>query len=309
MTETDFFPPNWYAIAESREVASRKPLSMKRFGVELVLWRDHSGNLSIMRDLCPHRSVKLSQGTIRGDVLQCCFHGFQFSSQGRCRYVPEIKRDAPGLQVQTFRNCEKYGFIWIWWPESEPEKNHEPAWFDEIKPDMVWTSLHQTWNSHVTRCIENQLDYAHLPFLHRKSIGRHFDPSREVFFELTKDGIRFFFESDPNKDKTLLAFRMPNLWINKITSRYVLLVAFAPIDETQTKFYVRTYQNFLKVPVLGPLVTGFMNQVNKLILREDRSAVETHPRGLSSLQASFERLFPSDKGIRHFRSLWSGSVS
>jgi phenylpropionate dioxygenase-like ring-hydroxylating dioxygenase large terminal subunit len=250
----------------------------------------------------------LSRGTIRKDSLQCCFHGFRFSADGICRHVPEIRRDAPGLKVRTFASREKYGFIWIWWPEGTPESGREPAWFDEIKPDMAWACLSQVWESHVTRCIENQLDYAHLPFLHRNSIGRGFDPAREAIFDLADDGIRFYFDHGTSADKTVLAFRMPNVWINKIPSRYVLLVAFAPVDERRTKMYVRTYQNLVKIPVVSGMLAGLLNQINRFILREDRIAVETHPAELSSHLASSERLFPSDKGIRHFRSLWSGGI-
>jgi len=305
MNSNAVYPRNWYVIAESREVG-RKPVELKRFGTGLVAWRDSQGTLSVMRDLCPHRSVKLSRGAVCGDTLECCFHGFRFGRDGACQFVPEIKRDAPGLKVETYRSCEKYGFIWVWWPDGEPG-NAQPGWFDEIKEDMVCASLSQVWRCPVTRCIENQLDYAHLPFLHRSSIGRGFDPSRQAYVELTSESISFRFEEDTSKPHALIAFRMPNVWINKIAPSYVLMLAFVPIDENYTKFYVRTYQNFLKIPLLSGLVTGVMNQINRFVLREDQNAVESHPAGLSSTQAPFERLFPSDRAIRHFRSLWVDS--
>jgi phenylpropionate dioxygenase-like ring-hydroxylating dioxygenase large terminal subunit len=52
-------PDGWYAIAESREISPNKPLGIRRFGIDLVLWRADD-KLVVMVDRCPHRSAKLS---------------------------------------------------------------------------------------------------------------------------------------------------------------------------------------------------------------------------------------------------------
>lgn len=302
--EAVYYPENWYAIAETSEVLEGRPLGIRRFGVDLVLWRDSQGKLSVLRDLCPHRSVKLSAGKVAGDFLQCAFHGFRYDTAGICRHVPEINRAAPGLKVKTYECREENGFVWLWWGENAAPSDRTPVWFAQVRPGMKASSLAQTWDCTITRAIENQLDYAHLPFLHGNTIGRGFDPSREVRFELAPDGLRFFPDAARGEAGAWVGFRMPNLWLNKITDRFLLILVFAPVDAGRTKFYLRTYQSFVTFPVLSGLVTWLLSQTNRLILRQDRAVVETHPAGCTSLCAQEEKLFPSDKGIRHFRALW-----
>lgn len=305
MNDPGRYPAHWYAVAESTEI-SRKPVSLKRFGLDLVFWRDPAGRLVAMNDLCPHRSVKLSAGAVKGDRIECPFHGFQYGMDGLCRYVPEIRRDAPGLSAKTYVCTEEHGFVWLWWPGGQPDTGFVRPWFSEVAPDMERASLTQTWSAPVTRVIENQLDYAHLPFLHRRTIGRGFDPASPVEFELGDGDIRFF-PSPRGKQGPYIAFKMPNLWLNKITDRFVLVLAFAPVDEGHTKMYLRTYQSMVKLPVLRRAAAILMGSANRFILREDRRVVETHPAGIPSTEASKERLFPSDRAIRHFRALWQGA--
>ena len=78
-------PNQWYVILESNEVKPGKPIGSTRFGEPIVAWRDAHGTVSVMRDLCPHRGVALSAGDIRGDCIECPFHGFQFDTRGAAR--------------------------------------------------------------------------------------------------------------------------------------------------------------------------------------------------------------------------------
>jgi hypothetical protein len=52
-------PSQWYAILESDEVKRGRPLAVTRLGEKLVLWRDAPGQVTCMRNLCPHRGVAL----------------------------------------------------------------------------------------------------------------------------------------------------------------------------------------------------------------------------------------------------------
>ena len=59
-------PNQWYAILDSKEVRSGKPVGVTRMGEKLVAWRDSKGQVTVMRDLCPHRGVALSAGELQG---------------------------------------------------------------------------------------------------------------------------------------------------------------------------------------------------------------------------------------------------
>ncbi|MGA7605392.1 MAG: Rieske (2Fe-2S) protein, partial [Anaerolineales bacterium] len=73
-------PNQWYISLESKEVKKGKPVGFTRMGEKIVAWRDSQGNLSVMSDLCPHRGVALSLGKLKGDCIQCPFHGFEYDT-------------------------------------------------------------------------------------------------------------------------------------------------------------------------------------------------------------------------------------
>ena len=64
-------PNQWYAILDSKEVRAGKPVGVTRMGEKLVAWRDSKGQVTVMRDLCPHRGVALSVGELKGDCIIC----------------------------------------------------------------------------------------------------------------------------------------------------------------------------------------------------------------------------------------------
>ena len=52
---------SWYMICPSHFV-KKKPVSLRRCGYKLVLWRDLQGTVHALEDHCPHRGAPLSLG-------------------------------------------------------------------------------------------------------------------------------------------------------------------------------------------------------------------------------------------------------
>ena len=53
----------WYPIQFAHNIENdAEPTPITIFDLELVLFRDHTGNIVCLRDLCPHRAAKLSTG-------------------------------------------------------------------------------------------------------------------------------------------------------------------------------------------------------------------------------------------------------
>lgn len=290
-------PEGWYLIGESKEVPEGKPVFMKRFGRDLCLFRDHE-KLSILHDRCPHRSASLAGGTLLDGCVVCPFHGFRFDSEGSCTLVPETKKAAPNLRAESVVCLERHGFIFAFHGE---DVTGEPPWFAEIDDGFAHSTLVSTWRTHITRCVENQLDYAHLPFVHRNTIGGGTDPSRPVFFELESDSIKMYTDE---KRSSFFHFKFNNVWLlNILTGRFMQFLAFVPVDEGETRLYLRAYQRFCTLPPLKNLLGVLINFQNQYILNQDKKVVITQlPR--SVMDADDEHLYPSDRGIAHFRSRW-----
>jgi phenylpropionate dioxygenase-like ring-hydroxylating dioxygenase large terminal subunit len=291
-------PAGWYVILSSRELKPDKPQELERFGQKFVAWRNSAGKAIVMSNVCPHRSVNLSLGYIKNDCIVCPFHGFEFDSSGVCQFVPETKKSAVNLKLQNYSLIEKHGFVWMRLGDFEDDN---VPWFPELENERLqYSELSDLWPIHISRCVENQLDYAHLPYLHRNTIGRRFDVSIKREFELSEKSIALKFEGGGGG----LEFKFPNIWMLKIKKdRFYQMLAFAPVNEHSTRLYVRAYQGFVRLDLIKPLIDKVFNLQNTIILNQDKYAVVSQSPN-SSLDASQENLYPSDRGIAWYRQKW-----
>jgi phenylpropionate dioxygenase-like ring-hydroxylating dioxygenase large terminal subunit len=301
MSQDIKFPPGWYVIGRTQEFSTRKLNAIRRFGLDWVVRRNRKGDWIAHEDRCPHRSAKLSLGSITDDCVSCPFHGFRFDSSGACAWVPEIGRDAPGLRIRTHPLMQKHGFLWI----GLGEPKGQIPWFEELRDSAFsysW-SVHE-WAQHFTRCVENQLDYSHLPFVHRTTIGRGFDPTFKAPVRINDQGIRVSLDSkrDPS---AYFEFQFGNIWKLNISDKMKQVIAFVPVDAGRTRIYLRTYHSFVRLPVLRTLIAWLLAPFNFLVLHQDhRVVMSQEPKDVSA--ATHEKLFPSDRAIRAFRRWWLG---
>jgi phenylpropionate dioxygenase-like ring-hydroxylating dioxygenase large terminal subunit len=103
----------------------------------------------------------------------------------------------------------------------------------------------------------------------------------------------------PTKDFKL-EFIFPNLWQNYLGEKNRIVIAFVPVDEEHTLLYLRFYQKFLRLPLLGDLVTWLSMPFNRLIAHQDRDIVETHQPQPSGLRIG-EKLIQGDRPIVEYR--------
>lgn len=299
-------PNQWYAILESNEIKKSSPVGVTRMGEKLVAWRDSRGQLTVMSDLCPHRGVALSVGKLKGDCIQCPFHGFEYDTSGVCKLVPANGRKAEppkALKVKTYPTREAHGLVYIWWGEPLDAYPALP-WFESIDEDMVYTTLKDHWPTHYARAIENQLDVVHLPFIHRTTIGRGnrtlvngpiaSEESRWpgdhlinlwVYNEVDhgQKPLKPSELSEPTR-RPFLQFRFGNLWQNWIADDLRIVIAFAPIDQENTLMYIRYYHT-MRLPLLRQIYGWIGSLGNLVIERQDKRVVVT------------ERPFRPDLGI------------
>ncbi|TNE85005.1 MAG: aromatic ring-hydroxylating dioxygenase subunit alpha [Deltaproteobacteria bacterium] len=292
----------WYAIATSAELKRGRPLALKRFGRDLVLWRTDDG-IAVTDDRCPHRGASLSAGKVVDGCIECPFHGFLFRPDGQCTRIPAQGDQPPpkGYGPEAFVAREARDFIWLWWGEPRDELPELPWFADPEEPDerFYWAGFDETWPVHWTRAAENQLDFTHLPFVHANTIGRAV--KEEMVVDTRVEGSRIR-ASLANQDLGDFFIELvgPNLWRNRIGGRGWIVVVFVPIDEEHTHIYIRYYQRMVALPVLGPLVAWAMNWVNRYILAQDKRVVLTQ-RPIRGDHKNGEMLVKSDGPIIAFR--------
>ena len=316
----------WYVILESKEVLNNQVIGVKRLGENLAVWRDSQGNLGAALDKCPHRGIHLSKGKIKDEHLQCPFHGFEYDAGGKCKLIPANGKAAPipeYIKLQSYPVTEAHGFIFLYWKKADSgpamTDNDLPPlpWFTDLDASLSRSSLRDHWKAHYSRGIENQLDVVHVPFIHRTTIGRGIGPLvNGPYTEINGNSLSFwpFNEQDhgqtpvppsqmkkPDKS-TYLTFIFPNLWQNHIMDSLRIVVAFVPVDEDNTIFYLHIYQKMMKIPVLKNIFILLMNFYNKIVLHQDRRVVETHQPQATSLKMN-ENLIAGDDPIILYRRM------
>ncbi len=153
---------HWYVAALSRDLKAR-PLAVTLWGEPIVLFRDQRGRVQALEDRCPHRLVKLSHGRVKGDDLECAYHGWHFSGAGECTRVPYTE-SPPRCRVRTYATCERDGFVWLFGGDPEQAQASAPLAIPE------WDHLNYIASVSIIECrahfsyvVENLMDMYHGP--------------------------------------------------------------------------------------------------------------------------------------------------
>ncbi len=293
----------WYIVLEADEVVAGRPLGVTRLGEPMVVWRDAGGQVRCASDVCPHRGASLSQGQVVNGEIGCPFHGFRFRGEdGRCTHIPAHGSKPPpsGYGVRTWEVREAHGFVWLWWGEARADLPTIPWFADLDEPRWRWRAgrFHDDWPIHWTRVVENQLDFTHLAFVHRTSIGRFVIPETVVAIET--DGADYLKARVTNQPNSILELHAPNLWRNQLGPRTFAMAVFVPIDDRTTRTYIRYYQADVPWPGLAWLYGVSMGWANRWILSQDRRVVTRQLPSEAHLRNG-EKLIASDAPIVWFR--------
>ncbi len=269
----------WTPVALASELKPQKPLAVQVAGTPLVLFRNEEGGVSALVDRCPHRGVALSLGTIKGGNLECPFHGWQLDSKGHVCNVPWN----PDAKLQGLRGIaipvrEIAQQLWVYTshvnePTSEPAVNETL-----LRKDVRVSGFAIEWNTHWTRAMENMLDWPHLPFVHKATIGKSMRKQTEqrmdVAWEERPWGAHTYIQINGKAEPGSLDLRWPNqmnLHIPIPNKLLMMLVACVPIDEGRTKMLMIMARNFLT----NPIFDWFFHRTNLKIAMEDKAIVES----------------------------------
>jgi phenylpropionate dioxygenase-like ring-hydroxylating dioxygenase large terminal subunit len=170
-----FVKRTWYRAAWSRDLTD-KPLHQKICGEEIAFYRTAAGEAKAIGAICPHRGSNLANGKVVKDGLQCPYHGWRFSADGKCADIPS-QPDSIAIQekacVPHYPVREQQGIVWIW-PERAGTPDAEPPTYELLgeRSDMgVLLAPEAVLNANFVNVVENGFDESHLCFLHERTIG------------------------------------------------------------------------------------------------------------------------------------------
>ncbi|MCI0640150.1 MAG: Rieske 2Fe-2S domain-containing protein [Gemmataceae bacterium] len=108
---------HWQPVLLARNLG-KKPVAVRLCGKDVVLFRTRSGKVAALEDICPHRRMRLSLGSVVGERLRCMYHGWTFDCEGagESPASPKLYTCA-----QKYDVLEKHHAIWVKSVGSTPE--------------------------------------------------------------------------------------------------------------------------------------------------------------------------------------------
>ena len=196
-------PTGWFQVAWSDEIGVGGVHTMKYFDQEMVAWRAEPGQLTVMNAYCEHLGAHLGYGgKVVGEVLQCPFHGWQWSQQGRNVCIPYQDRPNRGRRIRTYPVVERNESVYIWHDvEGRSPFFDAPDVFADFGDGSSAADYYPqqrlyraSLELHPQYVLENGVDFAHFKYVHNTPIvpvfTRHdFDePVSYVDFTITFEG-------------------------------------------------------------------------------------------------------------------------
>jgi phenylpropionate dioxygenase-like ring-hydroxylating dioxygenase large terminal subunit len=316
----------WYAALRSDQLAER-PVKVRMLGQNFVLFRDAAGRARCLANVCVHRGGSLAGGKVKGDCIECPYHGWQFDGAGRCTRIPSIGADAripARARVDAYPVEERYGLVHVFLgdlPEAErpgimaiPEYG-QPGWHAQVDEYLNTADYRRT--------IENGLDPAHNEFVHTTHgfSGKEGDsrvPDLDIEERDWGCGFITTYYSPPLQDEKMKAAagRTGNAVVTAGTFHH---------GPTCMTTYINPgpgfsiHQNVFKTPVDATTVRTFLVQTRTFLLGSEHDARfserNVFVRGqdqavLRDLEPfytpetnSHELLMPSDRAVARYREL------
>lgn len=308
---------HWYPILEAASLRGgrgKKSIGIKRFGIDLVLWRDAEGKAQLLPATCPHRGASMAGGRIVEGDLVCPWHGFRFSGTGHCTLLPCEGPDvripkALNLPVHPIR--EEHELIWMWWGDEQTSYPEIP-FYDDVEAYGGYTEASYVLPYNYSRMIETNLDLHHTPFVHGNVIPVG---TRMLDFEASLDGDRITSTGMLVKEK--IAARgekkgmmlradliLPNLGLVALTPSLHLLVCATPVDEEHSWLWFRYRQTYTHSAMLGKILTWIsVHSELRVVQKQDRRIFDgMTPGTIDDFPYAFVH---SDKAIALYRNLRS----
>lgn len=304
------FARQWTPLLPQDQIG-REPRRIRLAGQDLVAWRTAGGEVGVLLDRCPHRGVSLALGTSCADgSLACGFHGWEFGADGACRRIP-FNPDATldRFAATALPVVVAGGFVWVFTGfEGTGHPTYSPILDGPTDATGALARMDhvEDWDCHWTRAMENMLDFPHLPYVHRSTIGRFVRRRQRrdsrLSFDLTDTdyGFRFGTRLDEGEPQAYLSWYRPHGMVldtmpaPRIMRMHVWCV---PIDDRRTRMILTTVRNVQPQAVFSPA----FDAVNRKVLHEDRAIVESSDPVVVP-PGNAERSVPTDRPTLTFRT-------
>ncbi|KVH98625.1 Aromatic-ring-hydroxylating dioxygenase, 2Fe-2S-binding site-containing protein [Cynara cardunculus var. scolymus] len=183
----------WYPVAFSRDLKEDTLMPIDCFEEPWVLFRGKDGKPGCIRNTCAHRACPLDLGSVNEGRVQCPYHGWEYSTDGKCEKMPSTK--FVNVKIKSLPCFEQEGMIWIW-PGNEPSTATIPS----LKPPQgfqIHAEIVMELPVEHGLLLDNLLDLAHAPFTHTSTFAKGWSVPSLVKFLTPSSGLEGYWDPYP----------------------------------------------------------------------------------------------------------------
>ncbi|THU51021.1 hypothetical protein C4D60_Mb06t26620 [Musa balbisiana] len=183
----------WYPVAFSKDLKDDTMIPIDCFEEPWVIFRGKDGNPGCIRNTCAHRACPLHLGSVNEGRIQCPYHGWEYSTDGKCEKMPSTRM--LNVRIRSLPCFEHEGMIWIW-PGSAPPTDTLPS----LQPPtgfMIHAEIVMELPVEHGLLLDNLLDLAHAPFTHTTTFAKGWNVPSLVKFLTPASGLQGYWDPYP----------------------------------------------------------------------------------------------------------------
>jgi phenylpropionate dioxygenase-like ring-hydroxylating dioxygenase large terminal subunit len=144
------------------------PVRVMLLGEQLIAFRDSSGKVALIANICPHRGASLFFGRNEENGIRCVYHGWKFDADGNCVDMPNEPAESnfkSRIKATAYPCQEAAGIVWTYMGPREtppPMPRLEATEVADGEYDVGACLRECNW----LQAIEGDLDTSHVGFLH-----------------------------------------------------------------------------------------------------------------------------------------------
>ncbi|CAL9120280.1 unnamed protein product [Musa textilis] len=183
----------WYPVAFSSDLKDDTMIPIDIFEEPWVIFRGKDGQPGCVQNTCAHRACPLHLGSVTEGRIQCPYHGWEYSTDGKCEKMPSTK--LLNVRIRSLQCFEQEGMVWIWPGEAPPM-----ATIPSLKPPpgfKVHAEIVMELPIEHGLLLDNLLDLAHAPFTHTSTFAKGWSVPSLVKFLTPASGMQGYWDPYP----------------------------------------------------------------------------------------------------------------
>ncbi|KAF9608406.1 hypothetical protein IFM89_009772 [Coptis chinensis] len=183
----------WYPVAFTADLKVDTMMPIDCFEEPWVLFRGKDGQPGCVQNTCAHRACPLHLGSVNEGRIQCPYHGWEYSTDGKCEKMPSTQMR--NVTIRSLPCFEQDGMIWIW-PGDDPPAATLPS----LQPPsgfVIHAEIVMDLPVEHGLLLDNLLDLAHAPFTHTSTFAKGWSVPSLVKFLTPASGMEGYWDPYP----------------------------------------------------------------------------------------------------------------